>query len=122
MKSKTKISKQTKKKTNPEIVNTIIAAKKQKAWVEVAGIISGPRRKQIIINLDYLNKNVKEGDTIAMPGKVLGQGEIKKKIRIAALDFSESAREKLLKSRCEIVPLIEEIKKNPSAKGVKIIK
>jgi len=121
IKSKTKIEKQTGRKTNKELVKTIIAAKKNKEWLKVAEILSGPRRKRININLKEINKNVKEGEIIVVPGKVLSQGELNKKIKIIAWDFSEKAKEKLLKSKSEILDIIKEIKKNPMAKKVKIL-
>ncbi len=122
MKSKAKIEKQLEKKTNPILIRTIIEAKKKKNWNEVAAILSGPRNKKIGINLNRINDEVKEGDIIVVPGKVLSQGEITKKIKIAALNFSEKAREKILKAKGEISDISEEIKKNPEAKKVKILK
>jgi len=122
MKSKAQIEKQLEKKTNPELIRTIIEAKKKKNWNEVAAILSGPRNKKIGINLNRINDEVKEGDIIVVPGKVLSQGEITKKIKIAALNFSEKAREKILKAKGEISDISEEIKKNPDAKKVKIVR
>ncbi len=52
MKTKTKIEKQLKRKINPELVETIIAAKKHKGWLEVSSILSSPKRKKININLE----------------------------------------------------------------------
>ena len=121
MKTKSKIEKQLQKKTNFELVETIILAKKKKEWGKIASIISGPRRTRTNINLGRINEQVKEGEIIVVPGKVLSLGEITKKIRIAALSFSEVAKEKLLKSKSEAVSILEEIKKNPSAKGIKIL-
>lgn len=122
MKTKSKIEKQTQKKTNTELVNTIISAKKNKNWLKVAEILSGPRRKRININLKEINEKTKEGESIVVPGKVLSQGEMSKKIKIAALNFSEKAKEKLLKSKCDVLNILQEIKKNPDAKGIKILK
>lgn len=122
MKSKSKIEKQLQKKKNSYLVETIIAAKKKKNWVEVAGILSGPTRKRININLEKIDKEAEKGKTVVVPGKVLSLGEITKKIEIAALSFSEKAKEKLLKSNSEVLSIIEEIKKNPEAKGIKILK
>ena len=121
MKSKTKIMKQLQKKLNPAIVETILAAKKHDSWKRVAGILSGPRRKSIDFNLQEISKNAKEGENILIPGKVLSQGEVDKKIKIIALNFSGKAKEKLSKSKNEIVTIIEEIKKNPGAKGLRIM-
>jgi len=54
-----------------------------------------------------------------VPGKVLGQGELKNKVKIVALSFSEKAKEKL-KSK-ETLTIIEEIKKNPEGKDIQIL-
>jgi large subunit ribosomal protein L18e len=122
MKSKALIEKQTKKKTNSILVETIISAKKKDAWIEVAKILSGPRRLMINKNIQEINQEAEEGEHIIVPGKVLSLGEINKKIKISALGFSESARAKLIKSKSEISSILDEIKKNPGAKGIKILK
>ena len=121
MKSKTKIEKQIQKKSSRELVETIIAGKKKIKWLEVAGILSGPRRKSLNLNLGEINEKSEEGDTIVVPGKVLSQGEIDKKIKIIAMRFSEKAREKLLKSKTQVSSIVEEIKKNPEAKAIRIL-
>jgi large subunit ribosomal protein L18e len=122
MKSKTKISNQLERKSNSILIETVLAGKKNDAWNPVAGILSGPRRNKICINLERINKDSKAGETIVVPGKVLSQGEIDKKIKIVALNFSEKAKEKLLSAKCELSDIVSEIKSNPSAKGIKIIK
>ncbi|MFH1503362.1 MAG: 50S ribosomal protein L18e [Candidatus Diapherotrites archaeon] len=122
MKSKTLIEKQLQKKNNPLLVKTLIAAKKNAKWNEIAQILSRPRRKRINLNLDEINQDSKEGEIIVVPGKVLSEGEIEKKIKIVAFNFSEKAKEKLLSAKCNVSYIIDEIKSNPSAKGIKIIK
>ena len=122
MKSKAQIEKQLKKKTNPELVNTIIEAKKKKNWLVVAAVISSPRIKKINMNLNQINDEAKEGETVIVPGKVLSQGEINKKIKVVALGFSEMAKEKILKAKGETLTILEEIKKNPDAKNVRFLK
>jgi len=119
---KTKIERKLKKKKNPELVETIIKAKKNKAWLEIGNLISGPKRRQISVNLERIEEETEEGDTVIVPGKVLSKGEISKKVRVVALSFSKEAREKLKAKSCEIVSVLGEIKKNPKAAGVKIIK
>lgn len=122
MKSKTLIDKQASRKLNPDLVESIITAKKNEAWLPVASLLSYPKRKQINKNLDEIDKESKEGDTVIIPGKVLGNGSVSKKIRIAAIAFSEQAREKLKSKKCEIVSIKEEIKINPKANGLKILR
>ena len=121
-KSKTKIDKQIQRKRNKELVETIISAKKKKNWLKIAEILSSPRRKRINLNLEEIDKKVKLGEKIVIPGKVLSKGELNKKIKIIAMSFSEKAKEKLLKSGNEVLTIAEEIKKNPEAKEIKIIK
>lgn len=122
MKSKTTIEKHLQKKNNPLLVETLIAAKKNAKWNEVASILSGPRRKRINLNLDEINKDSKAGEIIVVPGKILSGGEIDKKIKVVAFNFSEKAKEKLLSAKCEISIILDEIKKNPEAKGLRILK
>ena len=121
MKTLTKIKKQIKKKTNSELVETILKTAKNEKWFDVARIISGPRRKKISINLDEINDDFKDGEAIVIPGKVLSQGELHKKIKVVALNFSENAKEKLSKGKKDFATIEEEIKKNPDAKNLKII-
>ncbi len=121
MKSKTKIEKQLKRKTNPKLVETILKAKKNEKWLKIANLLSRPRKQRINLNLDKINELVEEGENIVIPGKVLSQGKIDKKINLIALDFSENALEKISKKGIKYQTILEEIKKNPEAKGIKII-
>src|SRR3989344_8481470 len=113
MKSITKIKKQSKRKTSQELVETILNAARNEKWIDVARIISGPRRKRLNVNLGYIDGESKDGETIVVPGKVLSEGDIIKKIKLVALDFSENAMEKLSKGKKEFLTIDEEIKKNP---------
>jgi len=120
--SKTKINKRGRRKTSSEIVDTLTATKKNKEWSKVSQIISGSRRRYSSVNLKEIDKETKTGDTIIVPGKVLGQGNITKKIRVCAINFSESARDKMKENKGEVVTILEEIKKNPKAEGIKILR
>lgn len=122
MKSKTKIEKQLRRKTNNYVREVIIKAKKNEKWLEVASLLAMPRRLKIVKNLEQIDKESKEGDTIVVPGKVLSKGEISKKIRIAALSFSQEAERKLKAKKCEVIKLEEEIEKNAKMQAVKILK
>ncbi len=121
MKSKTEIKKRIENKTNPELVETIRFANKNNSWRKVVQKISESRRKARGINLEEINKNSKEGDTIVVCSKILGVGNLEKRIKICALHFSENARKKIKENKSEAVILIDEMKKNPKAEGVKIL-
>ncbi len=120
-KTKTKIESQLKRKNDSELVETTIAAKKKDKWLEVASILSGPRREAVDLNLGQIDILAKDGDVIVVPGKVLSQGEVKKKIKIVAYKFSGKAKEKLLKEKIQVSSIMDEIKKNPEAKGVRVL-
>ena len=122
MKSRTLIEKQLQRKTNPELVETILICKKNNSWIKIGGLISGSKRKRANVNLEKINKESKEGEIIVIPGKVLSGGKIDKKIKVVALGFSKEAKEKLLSAKCNVSSILEEIKSNPSGKGIKILK
>ena len=69
-----------------------------KNGIELSKFLSSPRKNKIEKNLDIINKESKDGEIIVVPGKVLSIGELDKKIKIVALNFSKSAKEKILKS------------------------
>jgi len=120
IKSKTKIEAQLRNKTNVLLVQTVIEAKKNPAWILVAQTLTSPGRKSKGVNLYDIEKS--DGKTIVVCGKVLSDGEVTKKIKVAAINFSQKAKEKLLKAGCEVVTIMDEIKNNKDAKGVVILK
>ncbi|MFA5258975.1 MAG: uL15 family ribosomal protein [Candidatus Pacearchaeota archaeon] len=116
--TKNQISKRVKSKTNLYLVRTINLAKKNNL-LDLARKLSGPSRKQKNINMNQLNEL--EDKQVLIVGRVLGQGIINKKISIAALGFSQQAKEKLKKAGCEFKSINQEIEDNPTLKGVKIL-
>ena len=107
---------------DPYLVDTIFAAKRAKGWAKLAQVISGSRRKYSNVNLGRIEKDSSDEKTVIVPGKVLGSGNLSNGKRICAIYFSMSAINKIKKSKGEAVNLIDEIKKNPSAEGVRIIR
>jgi len=121
-KSKSKIENQLKKKTSSELVETIVLCKKNKGWNVVASILSGPTSVRSNKNLEEIENASKEGEIILIPGKVLSGGELTKKVRVIGYSFSEKAIDKLKKAGIDYSYIIEEVKKNKDAKGVKILR
>lgn len=114
--SKTKINKRMKSKTNKELVETIRLAKKNN-MLDIARLISFPTRKRIKKNLEEINKESKSGEKIIVPGNVLGDGNVNKKIHLVALSFSSTAKEKLKKAGCEISTIKKMIEKDKKIEG-----
>ena len=111
--SKTKVNERMRKKTNSLLAEAIFMAKKGN--LELAAKLSAPSRKKAEVNVGRLGE-AKTAEVI-VPGKVLGAGEISKKMTVYAMSFSGQAEEKLKKAGCSCVLLNEALKKNPKLKG-----
>jgi len=94
---------------------------KAKIWRAVAELLQRPKRKRIAVNVGKIDKVVKEGEVIVVPGKVLGAGEIKKKVIVAAWRFSVTAKEKIEKAGGKAISIPELIDMNPKGSNVRII-
>jgi large subunit ribosomal protein L18e len=119
--SRSHIKRKAGRKTNPLLLATILAARKQDAWLPVAQRISGPTKALAALNLDQIDALTKAGDTVLIGGKVLASGALTKKVRIVALTFSAAAHEKAKATKSELVTIAEEIKANPKATGIKVL-
>ena len=122
MLSKTKIKMRKRRKTNPELAETIKLASKNQNWMNIAKILSGPTRKYSSLNLFQIDEKAKTGDTILITGKILSKGDLTKKIKIIGLSISAEAKEKLKTTKSEFIPIIEEIKKNLKFEGIRILR
>ena len=117
--SKTKIENRMRSKRNPILVNTVVTLKKTNP--AVAKLLVRPVKKAMSINLSELDRIVKDGESVLISGKVLSSGDLTKKIKIVAWSVSEKAREKIKEAKSEFVSIVEETKKNPELKGLRII-
>ncbi len=77
------------------------------------------QKKKAEVNVYKLEKLCNDGDNVIVYGKVLGDGEITKKINVYALGFSKSAKEKIIKAGGNALK-IKDLKSIP--KGIKIIR
>lgn len=69
--------------------------------------LSRSERKRREVNLSIINRNTESGETVVIPGKVLGSGELKHKLTIAALKFTEGALKKIKEAGAEHMTLNE---------------
>lgn len=92
-----------------------------KAWVAVARNLNRPSSKRFEVNLTRIEKYAKSGQKIVVPGTVLGNGELKKKVTVAALRFSGPARERISEAGGESLSIEEMYEKNPKGKGLRIM-
>ncbi len=120
--TKTKIRSRLRRKRNSETIASLFHSIKNSAWNGVAKILSGPTKLYSSINLEKINSKASAGDTIAIVGKVLSKGNLSKRIKVCALGASKEAMKKIKESKSEFILLLDEIKKNPKAEGVKFLR
>jgi large subunit ribosomal protein L18e len=90
-------------------------------WKAVAENLSKPRRKKVEVNVYEIERNAKENETVVVPGVVLGSGEIKKPVNVAAWKFSPKAEEKIKKAGGKVMKIEDLMKENPKGSNVKIL-
>jgi len=90
-------------------------------WRAVAEGLNRPRRKSYKVNVFKIEKYAKPNDRIIVPGTVLGTGEIKKPVIVAALKFSKTAREKIEKAGGKCMTIQEMVEKYPDGSGITIM-
>lgn len=89
-------------------------------WKRIAEDLEKPTRQRRIVNVFKLEAYAQDGDVVIVPGKVLGEGNLTKRITVCALSFSDEAKAKISKSG-KIMTISELLKSNPKAAKVKIL-
>ncbi len=96
----------------------------KKLWKKVYSLAEKPARERAEVNIDKISKYTRKGDIVIVPGKVLGMGSINHEVTIAAISYSEKAKEALSKANCKIADIADIYKmiEEPNAKSsVKIL-
>lgn len=113
--------------TNPLLISLVKELKKKAIeekvgiWKRVAEDLEKPTRQRREVNLYTIDKYAKDGEIIVVPGKVLGTGDITKKVNVAAFSFSQSALDKILKVGGKTLTIQELVKQNSKGKDVRIM-
>jgi len=113
--------------TNPELITLIRTLRKSsrenkvKIWRDIADRLARSKQRRAAVNVSRLNRHTKDGETVVVPGKVLGAGEIDHPIKVAAFAFSKQAESKILGAKGKCLSIQELIERNPKGTNVKII-
>jgi len=92
-------------------------------WKEVASILKAARRARPEANLAHINRIVKDGDVIVVPGKVLGNGALEhKNLTIGALAWSESCAEKAKAAGAKLLSLPQLLEEHPNGSNIRLVK
>ena len=119
--------KQISRKSNSELVKTIDELKNASRendapiWKSIAKKLEGPRRNWPVVNISKIEYNVSKNGKAIIPGKIMGSGNLSKKVTISAYSFTKSAIEKIESAGGKCMVYNDFIKKNPSGKDVVVI-
>ena len=113
--------------TNSVLVQLIQSLRKESAssqaalWKRVADDLEKPTRQRRVVNISRLARHTKPNETIVVPGKVLGSGNLPHNIIVAALDFSTGAKEQITQAKGKAITITELLKQKPKAQDVRIL-
>lgn len=109
--------------TNNVLLNTIELLEQQRAsvWSEVAENLGKVNRKRPEVNLSDIERNTDQGDTVVVPGKVLGAGRLTKEVTVAAFKASGSAKQNI-NDNGEFKFIEDLVEENPEGTDVKVVK
>lgn len=89
-------------------------------WRDAASYLAAPKSTETFVNVGHLSRL--GGSPVVVPGKVLGNGPIDKKLVVGAFAFSSSARRKILDAGGEALSIEEFIKRYPDGSGVTLVR
>ncbi|MDD1708250.1 MAG: 50S ribosomal protein L18e [Methanoregulaceae archaeon] len=116
------------RKTNPRLTSLISLLKttsrenEVNIWRDIADRLEAPSKNYAEVNLSKINRYAANGETIIVPGKVLGTGMLEMSVRVAALNFSEAASEKIREAQGECMSIEQLISANPKGSKVRILR
>ncbi len=108
-----------------DVINSLLEISRESnsaLWRDVARRLSETRSNYADLNVSKISKLSAEGETIVVPGKVLGSGYLEKKVRISAPFISAKALTKIKESGSEFIPIVDLAKEKPDGKNIKIMR
>lgn len=92
---------------NTSALASALRRKKEKFYLVLARHLAKSRRSKAPVNVTKIGKFANENEAVAVPGKVLGSGEIKKPVTVYAASFSKEAKRKITAAGGKCIPLAE---------------
>ena len=86
--------------TNPATKRLIweFGRKKEAVFKKLSKELKKPARSKKGVNVSKIEQAAQNNENVAVPGKVLSIGEIKKPVNVYALSFSAAAKNKIIKA------------------------
>ncbi len=95
--------------------------KDSRFWKDIAERLEKSKDNIAEVNVGKISRYASTGETVIVPGIVLGAGNVDEPINIAALYFTTSARKKIIEAGGKILSYEELMKENSKGTNVKII-
>ena len=114
-------------KTNPNLIELINKLYEQSRnedaaiWKDVAKRLERSNRRTAEVNLSDINRNADADETVLVPGKVLSNGDLDKKVDVVAFKFSAKAQEKIENAGGECISIDEIMQSNPKGSNIRIM-
>lgn len=115
-------------KSNPRLTELIRLLKKASneqevpVWRDIASRLEKPRNNYAEVNVSKINRYAKNGETLIIPGKVLGSGALESAVTVAALSFSEVAESKITGAKGQCMSIEDLMAKNPKGSQIRILR
>lgn len=113
-------------KTNPVLQDTIRACEEAgrrhdaAVWSRVADELQRGNRQQREVTVSHITRTVEDGETVVVPGKVVGRGTVEPSVTVAAFGFTDSARD-AIEANGEAVWIDELVEENPEGEGLRLL-
>lgn len=115
-------------KTDPNLLSLIdelkrVSREKDVAiWRDIARRLDKPKRNWAEVNISRLERYAEDGDVIIVPGKLLGAGNLSKKLTVAAFKFSDSARQKIEGAGGRNLSITELLQESPEGSSIRVMR
>ncbi|QKQ98956.1 50S ribosomal protein L18e [Candidatus Nanohaloarchaea archaeon] len=109
--------------SNSVLLETIEFLEEQDAaiWNQVAENLGKVNRKRAEVNISDIDRVAEDGDTVVVPGKVLGTGRLDTDVDVAAFQASTGAKKKISESG-DFMFIRDLVEDNPEGTEVRIVK
>jgi large subunit ribosomal protein L18e len=114
-------------KGNPELLRAVHELRKAArahdapVWASVADRLERARHQTPAVNLGQLERLARPEETLVVPGKVLADGDLSKKLTVAAFSYSAAARSKIHAAGGSALSLHDLLKARPDGSGVRLL-
>ncbi len=91
-------------------------------WKVAAELLSMPRRRRVVANVGKVVKVVKDGEIALVPGKLLGDGIVEQKVKVAAFFWTPKAEARIKAAGGEVISIDKLVDENPKGTNVRIVR